>query len=114
MDDALLLVGRLNTLLTRLHRRRATAENAERVAAWNKDFGSMTERRDTLAAELVEAFSELSRVSEVFSRITIFEAELSNSIRVDRAVCQGSCSVANCKPVAFNRLIATPHRFSIR
>ena len=77
MDDALLLVGRLNTLLTRLHRRRATAENAERVAAWNKDFGSMTERRDTLAAELVEAFSELSRVSEVFSRITIFEAELS-------------------------------------
>lgn len=77
MEEAVICSGRLNTALTRLHRKRSSAENAERVAAWQNDFGSMTERRDALAAELVDAFSDLSRVAEIFSRATLFEGELS-------------------------------------
>ena len=77
MEEAVICSGRLTTALTRLHRKRAAAENAERVAAWQSDFGSMTERRDAMAAELVTAFADMNRIAEVFSRATLFEAELS-------------------------------------
>ena len=73
----LIAAGRLRTAEGRLQRKLSASEASERLAAWEADFGSMEKQRNELAAELVDAFGQLAKVAEVFSRITVFEGELS-------------------------------------
>ena len=66
MEEAVITSGRLNTALTRLHRKKSATADAERVAAWEADLGPMTAKRDALAAEFVEAIGECVKLAENF------------------------------------------------
>ena len=78
MEDALLCAGRLRTLLSRLQQKRATVEAAERLAAWEIEFGTVRDERNALADEVVSTYPKLAtQLIELFTRITAFDAKLS-------------------------------------
>jgi hypothetical protein len=54
LDDSAILVGRLQTLQTRLERRLATAIAAEQHASWLKDYNEVMAKRDAAAEEFKE------------------------------------------------------------
>jgi hypothetical protein len=76
--DALLLSGRLNTLLTRLHRKRTAAETAERLSAWEAEFKALKDERDLLAVELLDTYPALAaKLIDLFSRLAAFDGRIS-------------------------------------
>jgi hypothetical protein len=113
-EEAVICSGRLTTALTRLHRQRSAVEASERRAAFEGEFKPMTAKRDALAAELVDAFGQMAKVAELFSRITLFEAELSQFHQSRPSGVPGHLPGSNWKPGTWNPLIATAPRSSIR
>jgi hypothetical protein len=59
MEDARLRSGRLQTMLTRLQRKRNAVEAAERLAAWQVEFGKLRDARKALADELAATYPQV-------------------------------------------------------
>jgi hypothetical protein len=77
LENALLTSGRLQTLLTRLRRKRAAVADAERLAAWEADFKRLKSERNVLADELVAVYPELTaKLIDLFTRIVVFDGKL--------------------------------------
>ena len=78
MEESVIMAGRLQTALTRLHRKRTAVETSSRLAAWESEFNALKDERNALADELVDTYPEAAaKLIDLFSRISAFDGRLS-------------------------------------